>query len=186
MRNDHFSTSASNTVSIYIPPTGCLWVVDETISLLQGTGVEGFPSYAELTNQDRIMDADTGVNGLRNIYDFNGSDTWCYYFEKGDLARSKGQWEKAISYFEQARNANLVPLEGIEYLPFVSAYMHTGDIANAVTLSQAALKKSYLTKPPLCQIWHDQLKSDPNLDTKSISAVYNADVCPAFFTTVQP
>lgn len=185
LRSFQFSTPAINSISVYMPSTGCLWVVDPYYSQIS-EGIADFTAYGKLTNQDRILEADLGVNGLSNVFDFAPDNSWCYYFEKGDLAQSKGKWLEAISYYEQAMQNKLVPLEGIEYLPFAKAYAMSGDIDQAVSLSQAALKKSIQSKPSLCALWHDLAASDSKISLNSINPVYNADLCPAYFPRVQP
>jgi len=184
LRIFHFTTPASNVVSIYLPQTGCLWVVDPYYALIPA-GVPDFATYGKITRDDLILDEDTGINGLSNIFDFNAKDSWCYYFEKGDLAQSKGQWQKTVSYYEQAMAANLVPLEGIEYLPFVKAYARMGSIDKAISLTKSAMAKSYFTKPSLCQFWHDILEELPTLNFSGASEVYNRNYCPSFFTSDQ-
>lgn len=185
LRSFHASAKASDMVGVYMPATGCLWVVDPYYSQIS-EGIDDFTAYGKLTNQDRILEADNGVNGLSNIFDFASHDSWCYYFEKGDLAQSKGKWQEAISYYEQAMQNKLVPSEGIEYLPFVKAFVMNGDLDQGISLSQAALDKSYLVKPPLCALWHDLAESDSKISLTFISPVYNADLCPAYFSKVQP
>jgi hypothetical protein len=179
MRSYHFTGSAEKIVSIYVPPSGCIWVVDHYFSLMPYE-VEFLPLYGDLTNQDMIIDRESDENGLAKIFDFDAQNSWCYYFQKGDLAQSKGQFEKAVSIYEQAMDKGLVPMEGIEYLPFIEAYTSLGRIEDAAALTAKTLNKSYFTKPVMCQYWHDRLADDPSISAV-IDPVYNADNCPSFF-----
>lgn len=177
----HFSGSTSKMVSIYVPPSGCIWVVDPYYSLMPN-GVDLFPIYGKLTNQNVIIDRETNENGLAKIFDFENQNSWCYFFQKGDLAQSKGQYEKAISIYEQAIAQGLVPMEGIEYLPFIKAYAHLGRVDDAVALTEKTFNKSYFTKPVLCQYWQDWLTDDPSIPVSNLESVYNDNNCPSFFT----
>ncbi len=181
LRVYHFSGSASKMVSIHVPPSGCIWVVDPYYSLVPN-GVDLFPIYGKLTNQNMIIDRETNTNGLEKIFDFEAQDSWCYFFQKGDLAQSKGQYEKAVSIYEQAIGKGLVPLEGIEYLPFIKAYASLNRIGDAIALTEKTFNKSYFTKPVLCQYWHDRLTEDPSIATSNLEVVYNENNCPSFFT----
>jgi hypothetical protein len=54
VRTFHFEAPASQAVSVLMPPTGCLWVVNPEYAQ-SPIGVEDLPAYGKLTNQDRIL-----------------------------------------------------------------------------------------------------------------------------------
>lgn len=177
-----FEGTSSRILAIHYPSTGCLWVIDPYYSLLS-TGISDFPLYGQLTNQALIIDNEEKVNGLSKIIDFDAQKNWCFYFQKGDLAQSKGQYEKSIAYYEEAMSKGLIPYEAIEYLPFIKAYTHLGRIDDAVVLTQKSFNKSSLTKPVLCQYWNDRLSENASsIASSNLDNVYNENNCPSFFT----
>ncbi|HEY3477200.1 MAG TPA: hypothetical protein VGK56_21470, partial [Anaerolineales bacterium] len=52
---------------------------------------------------------------------------WCYYYEKADLARQRGDWEEVVRLGDEAIQAKLAPQDDIEWMPFLQAYAHTGE-----------------------------------------------------------
>ncbi len=180
LRNYEFEGTPSKVVAVHYPATGCLWVIDPYYTLYS-TKVPSFDLYGQLTNQGLIHEDEGKENGLSRIIDFSAQNTWCYYFEKGDLAQSKGQDEKAVSFYETAINNGLVPTEAIEYLPFVKAYINLDQIDTAVSLTAKAFKKSGGPKPVLCKLWNDTLTANPSLSPSDISEVYNQENCPDYF-----
>ncbi len=180
LRNYRFEGTPSRIVAIHYPSTGCLWVIDPYYALFS-TGISDFPQYGQLTNQDLIHDNEVETNGLTKIIDFDAQKNWCYYFQRGDLAQSKGQYKKSVSYYEDAVAKGLVPFEAIEYLPFVKAYANLDQIDDAILLTEKAFKKSSATKPVLCKVWSDVLDAKPSLPSTEINQVYNLENCPEFF-----
>lgn len=175
LRNYQFIGSASEMVSIHMTG-GCLWVIDPYYALIP-EGISLLPAYAELTNQDLIGETPAETNQLSKIIDTSPQNTWCYYFEKGDLAQSKGKMEEAVNYYEQAISEGLVPLEAIEYLPFVKAYAKLGRIEEAVALTELSFKRTGYAKPSICQVWQDVVKENPAISLSDIKTVYNSKNC---------
>jgi hypothetical protein len=178
LRIFQFKGSASKIVSIHMPETGCLWVVDSNYSTINSlVPIEEFWLYDDFSRQDLIVDEINPVNGLSAIFDFNSHSNWCFYFEKGDLAQSKGRYEEAISYYEQAMENKLVPLESIEYMPFIKAYVGENRIEDALSLTRKSFAKPSYAKPVLCQYWKDYLEQNSNVTNASIEEVYNSNNC---------
>ncbi len=184
LRNFVFEGSSDRIVSIHMPQTGCLWVVDPYYAAFLATHngasapVTDIERYGNLTNSSLISDTPLETYGLSKLIDFTPQNTWCYYFEKADLAQSQGKAAEAITLFDQAIVAGLEPVEGIELLPFIKAYTALGQISSAVQISQAMTAKNYLTQPMLCQFWGDTLAANPAMGSSEIAEVYNPNLCP--------
>lgn len=79
--------------------------------------------------------------------------SWCYYFEKADLARQSGDWEKVAKLGDKAFAVPYAPADAAEYLPFIEAYARLGRDEDARTLTQTAAEKNPLVRPMLCSLW---------------------------------
>ncbi len=62
--------------------------------------------------------------------------SWCYSYQKADLARQTGNWQEIARIGNEARKNNLSPQDVVEWLPFVQAYAYTGDTASLVYLAK--------------------------------------------------
>ena len=80
------------------------------------------------------------------IFGLEPEHDWCYYFQKGDLARQTGDWKTAIALYKEAQKKGLAPSFGTEYIPFIEAYAQTGDWKNADKLTRLAQKTNPETK----------------------------------------
>ncbi|MBA4385021.1 MAG: hypothetical protein C0410_09815 [Anaerolinea sp.] len=176
LRIFNFKGTASKAVSIYMPDDGCLWVIDHYYAIYPEK-INQLYYYGELTNQDLIGETGPQSNHLSKIIDTDPQNTWCYFFEKGDLAQSKGKYQEAVQYYEQAAADNLTPLEAIEYMPFIKAYAKLGRIDEALALTTASFKRETLSYQSICQVWHDVLEENPSILPSSVESVYNPNIC---------
>jgi hypothetical protein len=53
--------------------------------------------------------------------------TWCYYFQKAELARQQGDWEEVARLGDEAQALSLHPNDQVEWIPFAQAYALLGD-----------------------------------------------------------
>jgi hypothetical protein len=77
----------------------------------------------------------------------------CYYYEKADLARQFEDWEKVTALWNEAESLDLLPYSGVEYVPFIEAFAHTGDWEKAKTLTLHANRISDRMPIFLCDVW---------------------------------
>ncbi|MBI5294836.1 MAG: hypothetical protein HY869_05125 [Chloroflexi bacterium] len=80
---------------------------------------------------------------------------WCYYYQKAELAEQYGQSAHVIEFWKTAQGQELHPSHGMEYLPFIRAYLSTGDFTRAQALTESAnhLTSSQAMRQTLCHPW---------------------------------
>ena len=81
--------------------------------------------------------------------------SWCYYFEKADLAAQLGDWTQAAALGDQARQQGYSPRDSRsnaprEWQPFVEAYARLGRWDEAADLTRQAAQKGAEFQPALC------------------------------------
>ncbi|PWH12386.1 MAG: hypothetical protein DDG60_13425 [Anaerolineae bacterium] len=79
--------------------------------------------------------------------------TWCYHYQKADLAAQLGDWPQVIRLWQAASASGLRPAASVELLPFIEAYARTAQSEKARELVEWAN-----TLPPrmpdlLCTTW---------------------------------
>ncbi len=65
------------------------------------------------------------------IFGAEPEHTWCYYYQKIDLARQRGQWNEAARLADEAERQGLKPADRSEWMPVVEAYLRTGEAQKA-------------------------------------------------------
>jgi hypothetical protein len=79
--------------------------------------------------------------------------TWCYYYEKAELARQLGDWETVAAIGDQARAQGYAPGDALEWLPFIEAYVLTADYETAREISMLAYQDDSRPRKGLCHTW---------------------------------
>lgn len=143
---DFRGNTADGIAISYQPSRGCLQVLSPIFQ------AGGQSSLIALSNLTRIQ-ADSKHVPNPVIFGQEPARDWCYYFEKGDLARQLGDWSKTISLYKQAVSLNFSPANGEEYMPFIDAYAQKGNFDEALRLSVLAQKTTAGLEPMLCANW---------------------------------
>jgi hypothetical protein len=89
---------------------------------------------AEYSQLDLINTSSPPVTPPADIFGPEPEHTWCYYFEKADLARQQGDWNEAAWMGDEASRLDLRPNDWSEYLPILEGYVHTGQDDKARSL----------------------------------------------------
>ena len=86
---------------------------------------------------------------------------WCYYYQKADYERQRGNWEAVLSICEQAFSKGLAPADPIEWMPFLQAYAYTDNPKDLQRLAPKIVKDPFVARQ-VCQT----LKAMPSLSSK--------------------
>ena len=100
------------------------------------------------------------------IYGFTNTKTWCYYFQKADLARQFGEWDEVVRLWEEAQTIGERPDNGFEYIPFIEGYGHTGNWEKVKEMTKFANRVSEALEPSLCDALERLNQSAPKSSDK--------------------
>lgn len=158
-RQFHFSASTDDLLVIHTPASPkCLWIL----------GPEHLDEPGLPYSVSRVMAiADLGRIGPNptsdsypptDIFGPEPDHTWCYYFEKGDLARQLGRWDEVAGLADQARLLGYWPANPLsssphEWLLFIEAYGRTGRWGDAEEITLAAFESDSEYRLVLCSLW---------------------------------
>jgi hypothetical protein len=134
-------------------------------------------SYRRLPDELKQLAASTSLAGidvnaqkdfsiLDTILGPQDTNTWCYFYEKADLARQKQHWTAIPALWDSAGQKGLRPGNGWEYLPFVEASIHLNDWDQALELTRTANKISPNMGDLYCPMWEKQA-GDPAKTVRS-------------------
>ena len=112
----------------------------------------------------------------RDIFGPEPDHTWCYFFQKADLARQIEDWNTVVALYKQSQQMGFAPGFGAEYIPFIEAYAQMGDWQKANDLTVAAQDRSPGLKKMLCSNWL-RLSGIPSSDMKVIEQVKQSLSC---------
>jgi hypothetical protein len=163
--NFHGESKDSITFSFLPDDAQCLWLLSSRYGnypFLSAGMFESLPVSA----LDRIHPDSAGWIPPADIFGPEPDHSWCYYFQKADLAAQQGDWEKVIDLWEQAQSRSLRPGHGVELFPFVRAQASRGGWGEAVELTVSASKISPQMRSAICNLWTEMGKDTQPSDAR--------------------
>jgi hypothetical protein len=163
--------SGDSLVVDYEPDEGnCLWVLGPEDTLNKDLPELTLDALA-VSNLERIRlapvhEADYPSPG---IFGTEPERTWCYYFQKADLARQREDWSAVADLGKQASRLGFEPNNPFEWMPFIEGYGHTGEWEQAEALSLKAYEMKKRTGPMLCSLWNEFEEDVPGSPEKDHS-----------------
>jgi hypothetical protein len=150
-----FKSSTSQAVTVFVPPNACLRVLDSVYA--GGDTYERQPRFLRdaipLSNPSLIVTTAETPDMPAALFGKEPAHTWCYYYEKAELARQVGAWERVAALGDEARQQGFVPGDALEWLPFIEAYAITGNDQAARELSILAYHDDSRPRKGLCYTW---------------------------------
>jgi hypothetical protein len=77
---------------------------------------------------------------------------WCYYYEKADLARQRGDWDEVLVLGKEALDKGFAPQDPVEWIPFLQAYAVAGDVAHLKEMAPVIALEPYISLQACQQI----------------------------------
>lgn len=139
----------------------CLWVLQpqDTILRLVSDDVRRLAAGSDI-NLIQQVGGDT-PNPPSVIYGKANTETWCYYFEKADLARQYGQWDEVVRLWNESQANGDRADNGFEYIPFIEGLGHTGDWEQVKELTKFSKRITAGLEPSLCSALDRLAESAP-------------------------
>ena len=159
-RNLHFEGGSPNTLLVQFDPSygRCLYVItaaDRADPNLPQLARE----MSSITNLSLIQrQAPAGWKVPEAMFGAEPSHTtWCYYFEKADLARQFGDWAQVAALGDQARQQGYSPQENSaalqEWRPFIQGYAAVNRWSDAASLTIQLGQENDAFAPQACALW---------------------------------
>ena len=170
-----FEGDSRNSLAILFEPENlqCLWILspqDMAHQTLPAITYEFLPA----SNLARIKSAPQAWLPSPAIFGTEPAHTWCYNFQKADLARQSGDWNEVIRLWEQALAAGYGPKHTREYMPFIEAFARTVDWESAKKLTLRAGTITEKARHPLCALWQ-QLRTETEASEQRENAFSKVD-----------
>jgi hypothetical protein len=114
-------------------------------------------SVSSISNLDRILNVAPEEDPHSYQIIGKGQDqSWCFYYQKAELARQFENWDEVVSLWEQASKEGYQAGNGLEYLPFIESLARRDQLETAESLTYEANRITRQMRPVLCSVW-DQI-----------------------------
>ncbi|MBL8063117.1 MAG: hypothetical protein JNK32_08875 [Anaerolineales bacterium] len=139
----------------------CLWILQPQDTNLRLVS-DDMRKLAAGSDIELIQQADgEAPNPPEAIYGKTNTQTWCYYFQKADLARQYAQWDEIVRLWNEAQDIGERPDNGFEYIPIIEGLGHTGDWEQVKEMTRFAKRITAGLEPSLCSAMDRLAQSAP-------------------------
>ncbi len=170
-RTMDFQGTTSSVLAVYFGLPGCLHVLSSEDARLPGL-TDNLRRVLPLSQLNQVVtDAQPPALPPSGLFP-EPAHSWCYVYEKADLARQVNDWQTVAQLGDQAAEASLKPANLSEYLPFIEGYAHLLQWDKASLLSKEVNTDAQMF-PALCVTWKQVARdmasvSDTNPKIESI------------------
>ncbi len=154
-RTVDFHGSTDQALVFLVPQNGCLRVLDPSLGDAETYEKESeFLTQLIPLSQPSLIRTDAPQLSLPNPpFSAEPKHTWCYFYEKAELARQVGDWQTILDLQRQAGTMGYAPEDVFEWLPFIEAQARVGDADEALTLSRDAARQAARVRKGVCNVW---------------------------------
>lgn len=148
-----FTATVNHVLAITFEPgeNQCLWVLGPQYTNTRKLTPEA-STWLTVSHPEMILQTPSAAPPVM-IYGTEPRHTWCYYFEKADLASQYQDWQTATQLWTEAGTAGLHSGNGAELMPFIEAYGRLGDWDTARKLTLQAESLPDRPTSALCDLW---------------------------------
>jgi len=138
----------------------CLWILRPEDASYRPLAAQ-LKTAALVSNLSRVQDKHDAIPVLYDSIVPENTGSWCFHYERADLARQLGDWGQVIFFWNLAHESGFLPGHGFEYIPFIQAYAHTGGWSQAFALTKDSNRTSDSMRTILCPTWEELVSSTP-------------------------
>ena len=169
-RSFKFEGSTDRILALHWRPTSCLRLLDP-----QRPEVEGLPEtliavlpYINLN----VVQPSGSAAPITKLFGEEPIHTWCFYFQKADLARQVQNWGEVLRLGREALAKGLIAIDAAEYLPFLEAAVQTADM-DAMALWNTRIMASADGHGAVCDFWR-RMEAQTQLNENILKAAADA------------
>lgn len=148
-RNIRFSGNTAKSLSYWYSRGRCLRVIDA-----ERGNIEDLPRVAiaagAISNVDLIRGNSLDMRWMTQVYGAEPEQSWCYYYQKAELARQRKEWNEVARLGDEARRLGHTTTYPAEWGPFLDAYERVGRVEDAQKVRKSACKGMVHERPRFC------------------------------------
>jgi hypothetical protein len=115
------------TIVATIPDSeSCLHIIDGNLIELPRTTDPRIYKIAQYSTIDLIDISEELKTPPKVVFGKEPPHNWCYYYQKANLARQRGDWDEIIGLGEEAAVLGYGPQHTSEWMPFYVGYIQAG------------------------------------------------------------
>ncbi|OGN98856.1 MAG: hypothetical protein A2Z71_08370 [Chloroflexi bacterium RBG_13_50_21] len=136
-RRSIYSESNFNNLLVLSMPSesSCVHVLDGENLELSDSSRSEIIAVAPHSKINQIGLTGEGITPPTSIFGDEPAPGWCYYYQKADLARQRGDWQEVVRLGNLVMENDLRPYDVIEWMPFIEGFAYAMQEAQVHHLS---------------------------------------------------
>jgi hypothetical protein len=131
-------------VMIQTSENDCVRIVDGNAPELSPSDEDRLKLIAPRSRLDAVITDGESPTPPANIFGKEPEHGWCYFYQKADLARQRGEWEKIPALLKQARDGSYYPNDSLEWMPFLQAAAIQDDVKQVRDMTKIVTADKFL------------------------------------------
>jgi len=161
-------------VMIQTNPNGCVRLINGDAPELSPSDADRLVLIAPHSRLNAVIAEGESPTPPANIFGAEPEHGWCYFYQKADLARQRGEWEKISMLLEQALAAGEYPNDSLEWMPFLQASAVLDDVDKVRSTVKLVIADKFL-RLQVCEIMTDFMKKETLSD--EMKSVIEHGIC---------
>lgn len=175
-----FQGSTDAVLVFFIPQNGCLRILDPALGDAETYEKEPdfLTSIIPLSRPELILTNAPALVPSQPPFGAEPEHTWCYFYEKAELARQVGDWQAILDLGRQAEVLGYEPADLLEWMPFIEAQARIGNVGQALQMSRDAVTQAARTRKGMCNLWERVQAQAPERSAFSAQALAEFNCIP--------
>jgi hypothetical protein len=115
-------------VMIQTSENSCVRIIDGNTPELSPSDADRLKLIAPRSRLGAVITDGKSPTPPAAIFGVEPEHGWCYFYQKADLARQRGEWEQIPALLKQARDGGYYPNDSLEWMPFLQAATIQDDV----------------------------------------------------------
>lgn len=139
---------------IQTDPNGCVRFINGDAPELSRWDAERLVLVAPYSQLDAVITEGDVPQPSATIFGSEPEYGWCYYYQKADLARQRGDWDDVLIQLDTALKSGHYPNDKLEWMPFIQAYAVNDNIEMVRQLT-SLINDDKVQRVRVCQVMTD-------------------------------
>jgi hypothetical protein len=153
---------------------GCVRFINGKAPELSPVDADRLVLIAPHSRLDAVITEGASPTPPEHVFGKEPAHGWCYYYQKADLARQRGEWKKIPPLLKQALAEGQYPADGLEWMPFLQASAVLNDVDQVRSTVKLVTADKFL-RLQVCSVMTDLMKKETLSD--EIKAIIEHNIC---------
>jgi hypothetical protein len=153
---------------------GCVRIIDGTAPELSSSDLDRLFLVAPFSQSDNVLTESEFHTPPLVVFGNEPERGWCFYYQKADLARQRGQWEEIPALLKDALKNGYYPEDPLEWMPFLQASAILGDVDQVRSTAKLIAVDKFL-RIQACQLMTEF--SEKESLSIEVKAVIEKNIC---------